>query len=80
MTTEEIISTLRGEYMAVRLLPDGTVACLGELLFTRGIFLGCDEFSWKRRFCFEDRERASAEFALLQSEDDVPSGYTARRL
>lgn len=68
-----------GEYLRVRRLPDGSVAALGDLLFTRAIHLRCDLFGWERRFCFQDKARADAEFAKLQTEDDEPTGWIARR-
>jgi hypothetical protein len=34
---------------------------------------------WGRRFCFEDRALADAEFAKLTSEDVEPVGWIARR-
>lgn len=66
-------------YLTTRVLPDGSVAALLELMFTRAICLGCTEYGWARRFCFEDRALASRRFAELQSEDDEPAGYVARR-
>lgn len=68
-----------GEYSEVRRLADGSIAALGDLLFTRAIYLGCNLWGWDRRFCFENRQRADEEFARLASEDDEPTGWTARR-
>lgn len=68
-----------GGYRAVRRLPDGSIAALGDLMFTRAIFLGCNHLGWERRFCFEDRQRADTEYAKLVSEDDEPTGWVARR-
>lgn len=62
-----------------RVLPDNTVACTFNLMFTRAIALGCDRHSWKRRFCFEDRDLAIQRFIELKSENDEPQGYVARR-
>lgn len=69
-----------GGFLAVRILPDGSVAGLLELLFTRAVALGCGESSFANRFCFEDRELAVKRFCELQSEDDVPEGHTASRV
>lgn len=66
-------------YLATRVLPDGTVAALFDLIFTRAICLGCTETGYSRRFCFEDRVLASRRFAELQAEDDEPAGFIARR-
>lgn len=68
-----------GGYLSVRRLPDGSIAALGDLMFTRAIFLGCNPLGWERRFCFDDRKRANAEFNKLVSEDDEPTGWIARR-
>ncbi len=66
--------------LATRVLPDGSVAALKELLFTRAIHVGCAGEGWAHRFCFADRALASQRFAELQSEDDVPVGHVATRV
>jgi hypothetical protein len=68
-----------GGFREVRVLSDGSIAALGDLLYTRAIHLGCDLWGWSRRFCFSDRARADSEFAKLQTEDDTPEGWVARR-
>lgn len=68
-----------GGYLAVKTLSDGSIAALGDLMFTRAIYLNCDKFGWSRRFCFEDRSRADQEFELLKTKDDTPTGWIARR-
>ena len=68
-----------GEYIDVKVLPDGSIAALGDLLYTRAIHLGCTQLGWARRFCFSDRTLADKCYAELVSEDDEPSGFTARR-
>jgi hypothetical protein len=77
---EELCDWLRDQgYLSVKVLADGSVAMLGELLWTRAIFLGANEEGWAARFCFDDRELASKRFEELQSEMDEPKGYVARR-
>lgn len=66
-------------YLDVRVLPDGSVASLVDLLYTRAIHLGCTLTGWGARFCFADRDLATKRFNELKSEDDEPAGYTARR-
>ena len=66
-------------YLAARVLPDGSVAALLDLIYTRAICLGCTEHGHAQRFCFEDRRVADQRFADLQSEDDEPNGFLARR-
>lgn len=81
-TAEKVAAEVRAlnpDALAVRVLPDGSVAMLHDLLFTRAIHLGCTAWGWSSRFCFEDPDRASALFAELQTEDDEPVGCVARR-
>lgn len=81
-TAEQVAATVRElnpDAVEVRVLPDGSVAMLHDLLFTRAIHLGCNSWGWTARFCFEDRARADREFAKLVSEFDEPTGCVARR-
>lgn len=66
-------------FLAVRVLPDGSVAGLLDLLYTRAIVLGCSTTGYDRRFCFEDRHLAARRFTELRSEDDQPEGAVAQR-
>lgn len=66
-------------YLDARVLPDGSVAALLQLLYTRAIVLGCHAGGWSNRFCFKDQELATSRFLELMSEDEVPSGFVARR-
>lgn len=83
MSPEELAQRVmecgEGFYTEVRVLPDGSIAAIGDLLFTRAIHLGCHWDGWTRRFCFEDRALATQRFHELTSEDDTPEGFTARR-
>jgi hypothetical protein len=67
-------------YMRARVLPDGSVAAISDLAFTRAIYLGCTSEHWERRYCFANYALADRRFAELQSEDDVPAGHTAARI
>lgn len=68
------------DYLEVKVLPDNSIAILMELMYTRAICLGASRYTaFTRRFCFEDRAKASELFKTLQSEDDELEGYTARR-
>lgn len=66
-------------YLEGRVLPDGSVAMLGELMFTRAIYLGVNEEGWEFRFCFADRALAKQRFDELMSGSDEPQGFVARR-
>lgn len=81
MTSEELAQSLKDEndYLDVKVLPDGSIAILMELLFTRAICLGVNRYGWTNRFCFADKALATQRFSELQSEDDEPQGYIARR-
>lgn len=79
VNTDELVEWLREQYPFVRLLPDGSIACLAPLMFTTSVILGCNRYGYGNRFCFESRERALEVFEALQSEDDEPTGWVARR-
>lgn len=68
-----------GGYLVVDFLRDGTIIGMGELMFTRAIYIDLDLNGWGKRFCFEDKDRAAEEYAKLQTGDDEPTGYVARR-
>lgn len=61
--TQALADHLRADYRDVRVLPDGSIAALHDLLYTRAIMLGCDRHGFSRRFCFEDRALADKRFA-----------------
>jgi hypothetical protein len=48
-------------------------------MFTRAIYIDLDLNGWGKRFCFEDKDRAVEEYAKLQTGDDEPTGWIARR-
>lgn len=66
-------------YQNVRQLPDGSWAGTIELMFTRAICTGLDYHGWAYRWCFENRDLANVELAKLESFDDEPKGWVARR-
>lgn len=68
-----------GGYRVVDFLRDGTIIGLGDLMFTRAIYIDLDLNGWGKRFCFEDKDRAVEEYAKLQTGDDEPTGWIARR-
>jgi len=78
--TNELIAWLAGQgYENLRQLEDGTVVGTYELMFTRAIFIDLTYTGFDKRFCFQDRELALEEIAKLQTGDDEPTGYIARR-
>lgn len=70
---------LKQGYLQARVLPDGSVAALLQLVFTRAIVLGCTSNGWSSRFCFADQDLADRRFCELENEDDEPEGFIARR-
>jgi hypothetical protein len=78
---QELVTWLleSGDYLDARVLPDGSVAALIRLMFTKAICLGCTYYGFESRFCFEDFDLAHQRFAELQSQDDEPAGHIARR-
>ena len=68
-----------GNYLVVDFLRDGTIIGLGDLMFTRAIYIDLDLYGWGKRFCFEDKDLAVEEYAKLQTGDDEPTGWIARR-
>ena len=83
MTDQELVAKIREwggkSYKDVRLLDDGTIVGIGDLMFTRAIYMDMNAIGWGRRFCFEDRALADAEYAKITSGDDEPTGWIARR-
>ncbi len=75
----QLLEELRKDYRDVRILSDGSIAALHDLLYTRAIMTGCTRYGFERRFCFQDKALAVQRFQELQSEDDVPEGHIARR-
>lgn len=76
---DELVERVKEDYQNVRVLADGTIVGTSELLFTRAIHIGLDEWGWEKRFCFEDRQLALSELEKLQTGDDEPVGWVARR-
>jgi hypothetical protein len=68
-----------GNYLVVDFLRDGTIIGMGELMFTRAIYMDMDLNGWGKRFCFEDKDLAVEEYMKLKTGDDEPTGYVARR-
>lgn len=81
MSDETLLAEIKdfGDYDDVQKLDDGTIIGIGNLLFTRAIYMDLNLYGWGRRFCFEDRPLADKEYAKLRSGDDEPSGWVARR-
>lgn len=79
MEDDKLAAWLAENYAEVRVLPDGSYAGLNRLLYTTAIFLDLDAWGYGRRFCFESAPLARQRFEELQSAEDEPAGYVARR-
>lgn len=67
-------------YFDLRVLEDGSVVGLGRLMFTTALYIGLNEISWERRYCYEDAGLAKAALMGLVTGDDFPlEGYVAKR-
>jgi hypothetical protein len=80
MTPKELqqLKTHWGFYQ-IRELGDGTVIGLGPLLFTTAVYVDVEQRGWGHRYCFENPDHAVREYHRLQSGDEEPVGYLARR-
>lgn len=72
MTPEQI--TAHG-YMAPRQLPNGDWIALTPFLFTVGLVVGIDEFSYRTRFCYPDFKSALAALLLWDGNGDPPGPW-----
>lgn len=83
MTNEQLIDRIKelgaGHYREVRMLEDGCIVGIGDLMFTRAIYMDMSPSGFGRRFCFEDRALADEQFKQLNNEDQEPVGWIARR-
>lgn len=69
-----------GCFMGAKRLPDGSYAGFKRLLYTHAICLGVTPMSaYSRRFCYEDTASCLQSYAELQSREDTPTGWIARR-
>ena len=75
----DLVQSLQNDYDAVRVLVDGSIVGLGKLMFTTAVYMGLNRWGYERRYCFQEPERARAEFEKLASEDDEPAGWIAKR-
>lgn len=83
MTNQELLEQIKklggDSYENLRILEDGTIIGIGNLMFTRAIYMDMNTLSWGRRFCFKDPALADAEYKKITTGDDEPTGWIARR-
>jgi hypothetical protein len=76
LTTEQL---LEEGYIQPRQLSDGTWIAMQRLIFTTAIVTGLHEWGWINRYCYDDPVRVRAEFAKINSKNDEPTGWIAKR-
>jgi len=62
-----------------RVLNDGSIACMFDLLFSRAIVLGVHSMGYETRYCFESKRVAAFKFAQLRTRHEKLDGYVAKR-
>lgn len=77
MTT--LTEKLQGQYDELRELPDHSVAAIGKLMYTTALYLDLDDVGFRSRYCYDDDALARAELLKLQTKDDEPQGWIAKR-
>lgn len=75
MTDADLIAYLESQgYRHIRKLPSGEWAGVLKMLYTTGLYLGLDRYSWRTRFCYETFAEAAT---ALEAWDGKgwPPGY-----
>lgn len=68
-------------YSNLRILPDGCICGLSELLFTTALHIGLNAYGWERRYCYPEKEKALLALEALEHEDAEPlAGFVASRV
>jgi hypothetical protein len=63
-----------------RQLDDGTYIAIGRLMFSVALFIDVQPITpYRKRFCFPSLDLAIAAYTDMQTPDDVPTGWIARR-
>lgn len=77
---EAVLDDPENRFWCWRQLDDGTYIALGRLAFTVGLFIGVQPITpYQRRYCYSEPTEAFAEYNLMKTGDDLPSGWIARR-
>jgi hypothetical protein len=77
---EAVLKDPDNHFMDWRRLDDGTYIALARLAFTVGLFVGVGPITpYKRRYCFDNLNDAATAFIDMETGDDVPTGWIARR-
>jgi hypothetical protein len=78
--TEAALNDPENLFICWRQLDDGTYVGVGRLMFTVAVFIGVGPITpYRRRYCFASLLGAMGAYAELQTGDDEPVGWVARR-
>lgn len=69
----------RNDGYTCRVLDDGSVACMFDLLFSRAVAVGCTRETYAYRYCYESKRKAAFVFLKLRSQREEPDGYDVKR-
>jgi hypothetical protein len=76
MIKEKLIEILcRNGYRHLKEFPDGKIAGIGRQLFTTGLFVGLEEFSYQKRYCYENEAQAVVALAIWDGQGDPPGPW-----
>lgn len=80
LAAEAMLDEPENRYLCWRQLEDGTYVAVMRLMFTVALCIGVGAYTaYRRRYCYEDLGTALAEYQTLQTGDDEPWGWIARR-
>ena len=70
---DDLLEKLAREgYRPVRVLPSGVVIGVLRQLYTTGLFVGLNKFTYERRYCYEHQVDAVAAFISWDGAGDPP--------
>lgn len=80
LAVEAALNDPENGFLCWRRLDDGTYVAIGRLMFTTALFIGVGAITpYRRRYCFTTLGNALGEYYELQTGDDEPEGWVARR-
>lgn len=76
LTAEQIVAL---GYFMPRKLPTGEWAALQKMLYTTGLFIVTDEYSWRTRWCYEHAADALMALAEWDGKGDPPGPWVKEK-
>jgi len=78
--TEKTLEYLREQgYYGLRVLDDGRIIGLWDLLYTTGLFVDLDLLGYSHRYCFDSTCWANAAIKNWDGEGDPPGPWIVRK-